>query len=59
MNYPFEDDLFKKVHQFDVVLTDRENMTSHYVDITLCRHHTMSASHYVGITLCRRHTMSA
>jgi len=23
--------LFTKVHQFDVVLTDTENMTSHYV----------------------------
>ena len=47
MNYPFEDDLyilncvelrkgpcvklFTKVHQFDLVLTDAENMTSHYV----------------------------
>ena len=46
VNYPFEDDLyilncvelrkgpcvklFTKVHQFDLVLTDTENMMSHY-----------------------------
>ena len=29
--------LFTKVHQFDIVLTDTENMMSHYMYIGLCQ----------------------